>query len=77
MAGRTQPGDHKIDHLIKRRGGLIGKFSNELRMDVPGRDVIADHLGRYASQTVVCFWQTSQFSSTATATISCIFESPA
>jgi hypothetical protein len=35
VAGRTQPSDHEIDHLIKRRGGLIDKFSNELRMDEP------------------------------------------
>ena len=35
VAGRTQPCEHKIDHLIKRRGGLIGKFSDELRMDEP------------------------------------------
>jgi hypothetical protein len=28
VAGRTQPGDHEINHLIKRRGRLIDKFSD-------------------------------------------------
>ena len=35
LGRRAQPCDNKVDHLIKRRGGLIGKFSDELRMDEP------------------------------------------